>query len=318
MFAKRALLVSAGLVCLSQLPRTAAAQTFITAWGSYGSGDGQFLGTLGVAVGGSGQIYVLDSNDRRIQVFTSSGSFLRKWSYTLDGPAYPRDLAVDPDDNVYVTESNRIMKFTSTGTFLMEWGTNNLNLAMDASANLYAAGTDDSPDEQGTVAVLSPSGALLRVIHVGVSPFGVTVDASGNIYVLHYLGIQKYSSAGSLLTQWGSRGTGDGQFMDPVRAAVDNNGRVYVVDQGNSRVQVFTGDGTFLTRWGGPGAGPGQFDNPVGIALDSQGIYVADKNNSRIQKFSFAPTPVQSVSWGSMKARYRGAPGAAQPATQDR
>jgi hypothetical protein len=42
MFAKRVLLVSMGLICLSHFPRTAAAQTFITAWGSFGSGNGQF------------------------------------------------------------------------------------------------------------------------------------------------------------------------------------------------------------------------------------------------------------------------------------
>ena len=72
-----------------------------------------------------------------------------------------------------------------------------------------------------------------------------------------------------------------------------------------------------MTAWGSYGASPGQFDNPIGIAIDGDGdIYVADTNNSRIQKFGYAPTPVQGATWGSMKARYRGERAAAASGTE--
>lgn len=105
MFAKRFLLISAGLVCLSQLPSTAAAQVFLTAWGSYGTGDGQFKTPQGVAIGGSGEVYVSDGDNSRVQVFTSSGSYLRQWSVpALDQGSQRQalNIAVDTNDNVYV------------------------------------------------------------------------------------------------------------------------------------------------------------------------------------------------------------------------
>ena len=55
------------------------------------------------------------------------------------------------------------------------------------------------------------------------------------------------------------------------------------------------------------------------VAVGPDGvIYVTDAGNNRVQKSGSAPTPVQSVTWGSMKARYRGAPGATQPTAQDK
>ena len=62
--------------------------------------------------------------------------------------------------------------------------------------------------------------------------------------------IQVFSSSGTFLRMWGSRGSGDGQFFDPHGIAVDDAGRVYVTDAGNNRVQVFSSTGEFLDRWG--------------------------------------------------------------------
>jgi hypothetical protein len=60
------------------LPASASAQAYayIMQWGTYGTGDGQFSGAIGVAVDGSGSVYVVDSGNDRIQKFTSSGTYL--------------------------------------------------------------------------------------------------------------------------------------------------------------------------------------------------------------------------------------------------
>jgi DNA-binding beta-propeller fold protein YncE len=68
------------------------------------------------------------------------------------------------------------------------------------------------------------------------------VDASGNVYVADAGNnrIQKFSSSGTLITMWGSLGTGNGQFSNPSGVAVDASGNVYVADTFNNRIQVFS------------------------------------------------------------------------------
>ena len=87
----------------------------------------------------------------------------------------------------------------------------------------------------------------------------MAVDGSGNVYVVDNGNhrIQKFTSSGTYLTQWGSYGSGDGQFNYPYGVAVDASGNVYVADLYNHRIQVFTSSGTYLTQWGTQGSGPG-------------------------------------------------------------
>src|SRR5262249_16053482 len=95
---------------------------------------------------------------------------------------------------------------------------------------------------------------------------------------------QKFTISGSWVASWGSSGGGDGHFNDPVGVAVDTTGMVYVVDNLNSRVQMFSPAGVFLGKWGTPGSDPGQFTSPCDIAIGNLNrVYVVDAN--RIQRF---------------------------------
>jgi sugar lactone lactonase YvrE len=208
---------------------------FETTWGSEGSGDGQLYYPEGVALDTSGNVYVADRVNHRIQKFTSDGTFLTTWGSKCDlfngigcvdpdgeGPLepgdgqfkYPEGVAVDTSGNVYVADegNHRIQKFTSDGTFLTKWGSN-------GSGNGQFSG-----------------------------PYGVAVDASGNVYVadIYNYRIQKFTSYGTFLTKWGSLGSGDGQFANPMGVAVDSSGNVYVADTWNHRIQKFRGYHTFF------------------------------------------------------------------------
>ena len=298
--------------------------------GSHGKGDGQFSIAWGVAVDESGNIYVADTGNDRVQKFNSSGRFLTKWGSRGFGNGQfdsLRGVAVDGVGDVYVADSynHRVQKFSSTGTYLTQWGTKGsgngqfkepFDVAVDGSGNVYVA---DSYNHR--VQKFNSSGVFQAKwgewsfghndpnIPDFESPSGIAADNDGNVYVVDtgnsrvqkFDGNSKeYYAKAIPLAKWGTHGSGDGQFNTPFGVAVDGSGNVYVADTYNDRVQKFNSSGQFLTKWGSRGSGKGQFMKPSGIAIDRTGnIYVADSDNNRIQKFN-SSGEVQTA-WGTPK-----------------
>ncbi|MFZ9669013.1 MAG: right-handed parallel beta-helix repeat-containing protein, partial [Solirubrobacterales bacterium] len=242
---------------------------YVSGWGASGSGNGQFNSPEWVAVDPSGNVFVADRGNHRIQKFDASGNYLGKWGTNGSGPGQFQNIegvAVGPGGEVYVSDggNDRVQKFTNQGVYVGQWGST------------------------------GPGDGQFR------SPGPLATDSSGNVYVTDYNNarVQKFTSNGGYLTQWGSYGTGPGQFVSPGGIALDPSGNVYVVDIYGYRVEKFTGSGTFLTQWGSQGSGDGQFTAPTGIAVASSGtVYVADRNTSRIQAFS--PTGTYLFNWGT-------------------
>ena len=120
-------------------------------------------------------------------------------------------------------------------------------------------------------------------------PEEIAVDSAANVYVVdagNYR-IQKFGPDGTLITRWGTEGSGDGEFGMPTGIAIDGSDNVYVVDTGHCRIQAFESDGRFVRKWGTCGNNDGGFKFPTGIAISGDGnIYVADTMNYRIQKFN--------------------------------
>jgi len=125
------------------------------------------------------------------------------------------------------------------------------------------------------------------------APFGTldscVIDSAGNLLVtdkrrmlIHVLN----PVTGKLIRTVGAKGSGELQFDQPNGIAVDDQGRIFITEQTNQRVQVLNRDYTFAGFIGGPGAGAGQFDKPMGIAADATGrIYVTDENHNKVAVF---------------------------------
>jgi len=241
-------------------------------WGSYGSGPGEFIYPQGLALTPENLVYVVDTENRRVQIFTPRGSFLGSWP-TPETVTLPTRLAVAPNGNVYMPFGSTVFYFTAAGSLLGSWG-----------------GFGSGPGEFKY-------------------PQGLAVGPDGTVYVVD-LGnnrIQYFTASGSYLGQWGNYGSNFGEFKNPSGVAVSAGFYVFVTDAGNRRVQQFTRDGSFISTWGSYGTGPGQFVVPdaVSVSPDGDVVYVADRGYSRVQWFREEITAVTPASFGRAKALFR-------------
>jgi DNA-binding beta-propeller fold protein YncE len=271
----------------------------------------------GIAVDSSGNVFVADTENNRIEKTGSTGGFIRTWGSIGTGNEQfnkPYGVAVDKSDNVFVadTENNRIQEFTNTGKFIRAWGSSGTangqynrpsGIAVDSSGNVFVADAGNNRIQKFQLASPCPKGTEITSgvcfitkwgSHGSANgqfdlPLGVAVDSSGNVVVVDFWNsrIQKFKTDGTIKT-WGSLGSGNGQFIYPRGIAVDSSGNVFVTDGGNSRIQEFKNDGTYFRQWGKEGSGDGQFNAPRGIAVHPTNdiIFVVDKYNNRIQKFN--------------------------------
>jgi tripartite motif-containing protein 71 len=123
----RTFILALGFVLLIILPNVNA-QVFSFKWGSLGSGDGQFSMPAEIAIDSSGNVYISDQDNNRIQKFDMNGIFLRTWGTGGNGDGQfsaPQGIGIDSSNNVYVADwgNNRVQKFDSDGNFLAQWGT---------------------------------------------------------------------------------------------------------------------------------------------------------------------------------------------------
>jgi sugar lactone lactonase YvrE len=247
-------------------------------FGKQGNALGDLNGPFGIARDPtSGDFYIAERGSHRITRITTSGAFVMAFGTVGNAAGQlnePVGVAVDAAGAVYVTEhaNHRVQKFTVTQT-----------------AGVWNASSAATWGTQGT-----GSGQFNR-------PYGITADASGNIWVADGLNgrVQRFNTSGVYQSTLGSAGTAPGQFVVATSFAVAPNGELFVtstnsnsqdgtlVDANNQWISRFNSTGAFLTRWGGNfGTAIGQFRQPTSVVVGANNrAYVADYYNSRIQVF---------------------------------
>ncbi|RPI57253.1 MAG: hypothetical protein EHM55_02555 [Acidobacteria bacterium] len=206
----------------------------------------------------------------RLFQFDRSGKFTRELGQGLYGFLQPQQVRVDPQDNIWVVDqmSTQVIKFDPNGRVQMVLSRKPEAMTVpNARLTPLPAGVPviqpEPPAGGGRGGGGGRAGGPAPLPGAGVEgesfvrPTDVAWDANGNIYVADGYGnarVAKYDRNGKWLKNWGSRGTGQGQFNIVHGIAVDAQGNVYVGDEGNKRVQVFDTEGTFKTQFANVGA----------------------------------------------------------------
>lgn len=189
--------------------------------------------------------------------FDLDGRLLR--SFGAGQIAWPHGIYVDRQGNVWITDATGIsaqggppgvghviLKYSPTGQLLMTLGTKG------------TPGTGSSFRQPSDVLV-APNGDIFVADGHG---------AGGNNRIV------KFSADGTFLKEWGSTGSEPGQFRDPHALAMDSQGRLFVADRANSRIQIFDQDGQHLATWT-------QFGRPSGLFIDADDtLYAADSESN--------------------------------------
>jgi sugar lactone lactonase YvrE len=241
-------------------------------------GEGQVIRTWiidrslirGIDVAPDGNVYAADEGNNRILVFSPTGTLLRTIGSYGGGPGQlcsPWDVAVDDSGNVFVTEAcnGRVQKLDPQGNYLAAFRfttTTPLGVGVSSDGSVYV-GSDRVYRFTHDLVATSNFGEVLGEVEF------LAVDQAGNVYAAdtrnHY--VAKYTAAGVLLSQWGTLGSGDGQFLGPTGIAVDDHGAIYVAES----------------------------EDHAGIGY----------GNNRVQKFAYTSTPTRKTTWGAVKRRYR-------------
>ncbi len=172
-----------------------------------------------------------DSDNNRVQIFTSTGGYFSQWgSEGVSNGQFrkPWGIVEDSSGKVYVSDylGLRVQHFQADGTFFIQW-----------IINLY--------------------------------PSGIAVDSSDNVYITDNYNnqVQKFDSTGVYISEWGSpSGVSDGKLSAPMGLIISSD-EVYVADMNNSRIQKFDTSGTFIEKWGTVGVDDGEYSNLQGVVI---------------------------------------------------
>ncbi len=282
----------------------------LTKFGTNGSGEGQLGQAYGLAISG-GNLYVAEESNSRVQELTTSGALVRAFDLKGSGNGKsnePYAIATEASTgNLYVTEvgSERVQVFNPEGTFITTFGSpgsgsgqfsDPKGIALTSAGKVFVADTANKRVQEWAAG--SPPTFTTSIVHYESTeasfsePDAVAVDPSGDIFVADSAKDQvlEFSSARKLLRQFGSEGSGEGQFKGISGVASNSAGDVYVADQGNDRVQEFGPAGEHLRSFGTSALKGGQLLAPSAIAIDSSGdVWVlnpAGASGDRIVEFS--------------------------------
>lgn len=274
----------------------------------YGWGKERFNNPNGVAVDKSGNIYVADTGNHRVAVFSSSGRFQfafgskdksKAQRLKKDQLLLPLNVDVDDNNNIYVASSlaGKLSIFNSRGKFLRRVMIPQLiQVAVDKN-RIYASTARQVLILNLKGKILKRLGSKGRKLGQFELPNGLAVDKKGNLFVSdsQNMRIQIFNKNGKLV---GGRGAPPKDMNDSNRLfglglglTLDDQENVYVADAFHHGIRVFSYDGEDYGSYGEQGSYDGQFNYPSDVVAMGGGLFaVADKWNDRVEVVQLTPS----------------------------
>ncbi len=210
-----------------------------------------------------------------------------EWAKLPEGWSFREvaDVAVDGEDNVYVFNrgDHPMIVFDSAGKFIRSWGEDTFSRAhgvtVGPDGTLWCADDGDH-----TVRQCTPEGKVLLTIgtpnkpapYQSGKPFNrptkVAFGTDGGMYISDGYGnakVHRFTAAGKHKSSWGDYGTDPGEFNLVHSVCTDADGKVYIADRENSRVQVFDSEGKYITQWN-------NMYRPCGLHIDGELCYIGE------------------------------------------
>ena len=182
------------------------------------------------------RVYVFNRSAHPVIVYDREGHFLGSWGEGIF--SRPHGISIMRDGTFYCTDDqdHTVRPFTPGGKLLQ------------------TLGTPGRPSDTGYAGSAHPHS--LATIRRGAGPFNrptrVAQEPGGELYIADGYGnarIHRFTATGALLQSWGEPGEEPGQFNLPHAVRVHTDGRVFVCDRENDRVQIFDPSGAFLGAW---------------------------------------------------------------------
>ena len=237
-----------------------------------------------VAVDHKGNIWVADrcgANDCAgskldpVMAFDKSGNFIK--SFGAGKMLFPHGIFIDKDDHIWIADGH---VGGGIGDDVIEFDQNGKVLKTLGKPGVSGNGPDTFHE-----------------------PNAVLIAPNGDIFVAdghepgpgHNARVVKLDPNGKFILQWGSHGTGPGQFEMPHTLAMDSQGRLFVGDRGNNRVQIFDQSGKFIAAWT-------QFGRPSGVYVDANDVlYVTDSESIDKKGYGYNPAFQRGMRVGNAK-----------------
>lgn len=206
-----------------------------------------------IAVDSADRVFVLNRGEPPIGVYDPDGSFVGSWGKGIF--THPHGLAIGPDDGIYCVDDadHTVRKFNRDGLVIQ---------------TIRGVSTDGAGAEVRSSA---------RTGQPFDGPTDVAVGPTGDFYVSDGYGnarVHCFSRDGALRFSWGEPGSGPGQFNLPHGIALARDGKVFVADRENDRIQVFDHLGNYIQQWT-------DLVRPDGVAVDrDDNVYVVELSRS--------------------------------------